>query len=80
MKGQFIIQEPNFKKKGKFIEYILDNYKVNNQIRDCRNKYPLVIDFDEKIIYTLESITCCACAAQNKRIISINHFKKIERK
>ena len=41
------------------------------------NKYPFVIDLNTKEFYILESITCCACAAQQDRIISIKEFKKI---
>ena len=77
MKGQFIIQEPNHRKRIDFIKYILDKYPLQNRIN---SHYPIVLDFDKKELYLLESITCCACAAQNNQIISINHFKNIERK
>ena len=39
--------------------------------------FPLVIDLKKKIIYILESITCCAIAAQNNIIISEENFKEI---
>ncbi len=80
MKGQYVVQEGNAKKKISFYNYILKKYKLSNHVDNILSKYPLVIDFEERIIYSLESITCCALAAQNKQIISINDFKKIERK
>ena len=39
--------------------------------------FPLVIDLKKKIIYILESITCCAIASQNNRIITEENFKEI---
>jgi hypothetical protein len=80
MKGQFVVEENNQEKRISFYKYILKKYKLDNYVNNIQSKYPLVIDFDENIIYTLESITCCALAEQNKQIISISEFKKKERK
>ena len=42
----------------------------------CRSKFPFVVDLKKKILYVCESITCCALASQNKRIISVKDFKE----
>ena len=50
-----------------------------DNLLDMINKpYPLVVDLDEKNMWICTSITCLACAAQNKQIISIEEFKMKE--
>jgi len=40
------------------------------------SKFPFVVDFKRKDFWVCESITCCACAAQNGLIISFEEFIK----
>lgn len=76
---QYIVNESNIDKRKEFYNYIMNNYKIKNMdYKDnmINNKYPFVVDFDEKIFWICNSITCLACASQNKQIISIEEFKK----
>ena len=59
---------------------MINKYKLKNkyEIKTMYlSPYPFVIDLKKKIIYILESITCCAIAAQNNIIISEENFKEI---
>ena len=81
MKTQFIVQEADKRKRKEFYNYILRNYHLKKYY-PFRKKYfinssfPFVIDFKEKSFWICDSITCCACAAQNNSIISIEEFMK----
>ena len=78
---QYLIQEKDITKKKKFYTYIHKKYKLKDMdnLLDMINKpYPLVVDLDEKNMWICTSITCLACAAQNKQIISIEEFKMKE--
>ena len=80
MNKQYIVQESNINNRKEFYNYIINKYKLKtytNKEYMINNKYPFVIDLNTKEFYILESITCCACAAQQDRIISIKEFKKI---
>ncbi len=77
MKEQFIVQEPNKKKREEFINYINQQFKLKNHYSKeemIDSNYPFVIDFQKKDFWICESITCCACAAQAHKIISIKEF------
>lgn len=59
---------------------MINKYKLKNkyEIKTMYlSPYPFVIDLKKKIIYILESITCCAIASQNNIIISEENFKEI---
>ena len=78
---QYIIQEKNIKKKKEFYTHIHKKYKLKDMhnILDMINTpYPIVVDLDEKNMWICTSITCLACADQNKQIISIEEFKMKE--
>ncbi len=82
MKNQFMVQECNVFEREKFYEYIHKKYKFKDSFYDMKKmvkktKYPFIVDFYEKSFWICNSITCIACAVQNKQIISINEFKKI---
>ena len=80
-KEQYMVQESNISKRKAFYEYIKKKYKLKRHMTKHRmvyNSFPFVIDFKKMDFWVCESITCCACAAQNKRIISIEDFKKKE--
>ena len=83
MKTQFIVQESNLKKREEFYDYINKTYNLNIEYpyykeEFIKSNFPFVIDFKEKNLWICESITCCACAAQSKQIISIDEFMKIK--
>ena len=80
MKEQFMVQENNKRRRGKFYDYIVENYdlKINYPfIKELfvKSDFPFVIDFNDNTFWVCESIICCACAAENHKIISINEFK-----
>ena len=81
MKKQYIVAESNPKEREAFYDYITNNYKLKITYPYTRkafisSKFPFIVDFKEKTFWVCESITCLACASQNKRIISVNEFKK----
>ena len=80
MKKQFIVGAHGYLERALFYEYIHKKYKIKNLYFDkeymCHSNFPFVIDFKKKFISVLESITCCAMAAQNKKIVSIEEFKE----
>lgn len=43
------------------------------------SSFPFVIDFIDNAFWICESITCCACAAQSGKILTIEKFKEIEK-
>ena len=76
---QYIIREGNINKRKEFYNYIISNYNLKVIMPITKYYYsvfPFVVDFDEKNFWVCESITCCAAAAQNNRIITINDFFK----
>lgn len=78
---QYIVNESNIDKRKEFYDYIMNNYKLKNMKSKKKMIYdifPFVVDFDEKIFWICNSITCLACASQNNQIISIDEFKSIK--
>ncbi len=77
---QYIVMESNTSDREEFYEYIHSKYILDDLAFDkeymIKSHFPFVIDFTKKYFTVLESITCCACAAQNKKIISIEEFKE----
>ncbi len=76
---QYIVQESDISKRKEFFDYIVNNYNlVLHLSREemISSNFPFVVDFDNNSFWVCESITCCACAAQRKRIITIDKFKE----
>ncbi len=83
MKKQFMIQPNNIIERINFYYYIHNKYNLLEHFTKeemISSKFPYVVDFNDNSFWVCESITCCACAAQNKQIISIDEFKRLERK
>lgn len=78
MNKQFIVAEHNKKKRIAFYNYIHNNFDFKDEFDGnvIRNSFPFVVDFNDNTLWISTSITCCACAAQRKRIISIEEFKR----
>ena len=75
MNKQYIV---NLKKEERkdFLDYI-KQFKLKRKTSKkelINSNFPIVIDFNENQYYLLESITCCACAAQINRIITKEQF------
>ena len=84
MRTQFIISESDKEKRGLFYDYITNNYKFKiwfpyTKEKFISSEFPFVVDFEENSFWVCESITCCACAAQAKIIISISQFLENEK-
>ena len=79
MKKQYIVSISGKKNRESFYEYITSNYDIKDLIDDnlIDGPFPFVVDFKENIFWICNSITCCACAAQNNQIISEKEFKKM---
>lgn len=76
---QYIVSIDVEKNRYDFINYIKKNYKLKFRFDDeymINSKFPFVVDFKRKDFWVCESITCCACAAQNGLIISFEEFIK----
>lgn len=80
MSNQYFVQEHGYYERAAFYDYIHNNFKVKdkffNRDRMCTSNFPFVVDFSDNFLTVCESITCCALAAQRKRIISVDEFKK----
>ena len=80
MKKQYFVQAHGYLERALFYEYVHNKFKIKDGYRDkeymCHSKYPFVIDLKEKYMYLLESITSCAMAAQNNKIINVEEFKE----
>ena len=84
MRTQFIVQEIDKVKRGHFYDYIINNYKFIVSYPFTRKNFqdivfPFVIDFKEKTFWVCRSVTCLACAAQAKVIITIDGFYEQEK-
>ena len=82
---QFIVSEANILKRKDFYDYLKNNYSLKilypfEKEKFINSKYPFVVDFKENNLWIVENITCLACAVSSKKIISIEEFKKLERK
>jgi len=82
---QYIVNENDLLKREEFYNYILDNYNMKisypfNKERFIDNHFPFVVDFNDNSFWICESVTCCAAAASNHAIITIEDFKKLVRR
>ena len=78
-KHQFIVRESDKDKRKEFYEYIHSYYKLKDLFYNKKdmidnNHFPFVVDFKEKVFWVCTSVACCAAAAQNNRIITIQEF------
>ena len=85
MKTQYIVQESDKSKRKDFYDYIVNNYDLKisypySKVRFVNDNFPFVVDFKEKRFWICSSITCCAAAASNHAIITIDDFKKLVRR
>ena len=79
-KEQYIVNIHGINKRYDFIKYIRSNFKLKFRFNDnymANSKFPFVVDFKRKDFWVCESITCCAIASQNNRIITEENFKEI---
>ena len=81
---QFIVQEENKNKRGKFYDYITNKYELKilypyYKESFVKSNFPFVVDFKERNFWVCESVTCSAAAASAHVIISIEEFKKTEK-
>ena len=77
-RAQFIVKESDLSKREEFYNYIVNNYNYSVLLpkeRMINNKFPFVVDMKKKEFWVCESVACCAAAAQNGVIITINEFK-----
>lgn len=77
---QYIVNISGVNARLSFIKYIKMNFKLKFRFEEgymANSKFPFVIDFKKKDFWVCESITCCACAAQNNLILTFEQFKKI---
>ena len=84
MRTQYFVQEHGYYERAAFYEYIHNKYKVKdlffNKDYVSSSNFPFVVDFKKKFLTVCESITCCACAAQAKNILTVEEFKEKEGK
>lgn len=85
MRKQFIVKESNKKNREEFYNFIKNNYELKNEYPYYKklfvdSSFPFVIDFEEKIFWICDSVTCCACAASQNVMFTIDEFKKLVRK
>lgn len=80
MKTQYIVQGHGYIERSMFYNYIHNRYKIKdiNYTKEemCQSTFPFIVDLKKKKLYILESITCCAIASQNNKIIKIEEFKE----
>ena len=76
---QYIVSEKDINKRSELYDFIHSKFII----KDCQDKkyivdnsFPMVVDLNECSLWVVNSITCLACAAQNKKIINIDEFKK----
>ena len=77
---QYIVSIAGKKNRYDFINYIKTNYKLKFRFTEdymAESHFPFIVDFNKKDFWVCESITCCACAAQNGMIISFEQFKEL---
>ena len=81
MRTQFIVEENDAHKRKDFYDYIVNKYDFKilypyDRVKFINSKFPFIVDFKEKNFWVCESITCCAAAASQKVIITIDEFKE----
>ena len=63
-------------------DYIHSKYNVSDYVRSkeymCNSHFPFILDLESNTLSLLESVTACACASQNKKIINFDEFKEGE--
>lgn len=78
---QYMVQESDINKREIFFNYIINNYSLDiihfSKDRMINSHFPFIVDFDRNEFWVCESITCCACASQKNRIISIDEFMNL---
>ncbi len=79
-KTQFIVNVAGKEERIAFYEYIVNTYKLDKYYpffkrRFIKSNFPFVIDFKEKSFWICDSITCCACAASQGVIYTVDQFK-----
>ena len=76
---QYIVHDVKLIKRKILYNYLKENnYKFLDGEKEyyISSKFPFVIE--EKVVWICNSITCCAAAAQSKRIITVDeYFKKL---
>ncbi len=83
---QYIVNENDLLKREEFYDFIVDNYNLKISYpfikeRFVNNHFPFVVDYNDNSFWICESVTCCAAAASNHVIITIDEFKsKVRRK
>ena len=85
MRKQFIVKESNKKNREEFYDYITCKYKLDVEYPYTKDEFiessfPFVVDFEENNFWICDSVTCCACAASQHVMFSIDDFKKMIRK
>lgn len=74
---QYLVQSTNLEERNEFYNYLINNgyTPVNNLKKQTiiNNKFPFVIE-ENNTFWICESITCCAVASSNGRIISIKEY------
>ncbi len=76
---QYIVSVKENKRREFYNYLIKKGYKpIERHISDnyINNIFPFVIE-ENNTFWICESITCCACAVSQKRIINSEEFKKI---
>ena len=82
MDKQYIVSVSGKQNRESFYDFIITNYDIKDLVDDdlIDGVFPFVVDFHENQFWICNSITCCACAAQNKQIINEKEFKRILKK
>ena len=79
-KEQYMVQESDKIRRKEFYDYIVSNYTLkvyDSMYKMIHSHFPFIVDFKDNSFWVCESITCCACAAQKKKIITIDQFKSL---
>ena len=76
-KKQYIVHDANVTKRENLYNYLeKEKYVFLDGEKEyyINSKFPFVIE--KNIVWICNSITCCACAAQNNIIITIEEYLK----
>ena len=80
-KEQYMVHDSDIFNRNAFYEYIINKYNLLVRMERDKmigSKFPFVVDFKDKSFWVCESVTCCACTAQKKKILTIDEFKEKE--
>ena len=75
-KKQYMISVPK-EKREEFYNYIVNNYSLKQHFTKeemINSPFPFVVDLKRKDFWICNSITCCAMASQNHKIIPLEEF------